>query len=118
MGTYARRSPLRFLAPVALVAFGVAILMLVSSFRSTAGPDQPSASEQAKQRDLGAQAKKPKKRRSTNGDLPTKFYTVKTGDTLGSIAEKTGIPVAKLQELNPQVDPQQLGSGQRLKLRE
>jgi LysM repeat protein len=118
MGTYARRSPLRFLAPVALVAFGIALLMIVSSSRSDGGTSQPSASEQAKARDLGSDAKKPKKKRSTEGKLPTKSYTVRNGDTLGSIAEKTGIPIAKLQELNPEVDPQQLSTGQRLKLRE
>ncbi len=43
---------------------------------------------------------------------------MKSGDTLGSISEKTGIPVDKLQELNPQLDPQQLVSGQKIKLRE
>jgi LysM repeat protein len=63
-------------------------------------------------------AKKQRKRRNVNGALPSKNYTVKSGDTLGSIAEKTGIPVQKLQELNPQLDPQQLVSGQRIKLRE
>ena len=40
-------------------------------------------------------------------------YTVKTGDTLGGIATKTGVPVDKLLELNPQLDPQALVSGQR-----
>ena len=32
-------------------------------------------------------------------------YTVKVGDTLGSIAETTGVPVEKLLELNPDLDP-------------
>ncbi|HEY1360039.1 MAG TPA: LysM domain-containing protein [Thermoleophilaceae bacterium] len=45
-------------------------------------------------------------------------YTVKTGDTLGGISAKTGVPVEKLQELNPGLDPQALVSGQRIKLRE
>jgi LysM repeat protein len=44
-------------------------------------------------------------------------YTVKTGDTLGRIAAKTGVPVARLQRLNPQLDPQALVSGQRIRLR-
>ena len=33
---------------------------------------------------------------------------MKTGDTLGAIAEKTGVPVEQLQELNPELDPQAL----------
>src|SRR5215211_5043636 len=109
MGTYARRSPLRFLAPVALVAFGIALLMIVSSSDNGDGNNQPSASERAKDRDLGTTTKKKgKRRKSANGSLPTRSYTVQRGDTLGSISEKTGIPVEKLQELNPQIDPQQL----------
>jgi len=36
----------------------------------------------------------------------------------GLIAEKTGVPVERLQELNPELDPQNLIVGQRVKLRE
>jgi LysM repeat protein len=116
MGTYAR-SPLRFLAPVALVAFGLALLMIVSSGGGGDSSSSP-ASQREKSQDLGTTAKKKSKRRAGKGGLPTRTYTVKAGDTLGSIAAKTGIPVDKLQELNPQLDPQQLVSGQKIKLRE
>ena len=121
MGTYARRSPLRFLAPVALVAFGIALLVVVSSSGNGDSGNTPSASEREKDRDLGTSTKKKSKRKSrssANGSLPTRTYTVQRGDTLGSISEKTGIPVEKLQELNPQIDPQQLTTGQKIKLRE
>ncbi len=43
---------------------------------------------------------------------------MKTGDTLGAIAEKTGVTVERLQTLNPDLDPQALLSGQKIKLRE
>jgi LysM repeat protein len=46
-----------------------------------------------------------------------KFYTVEPGDSLTSIADKTGISVDKLTQLNPDLDPQALISGQRVKLR-
>jgi|SRR4051794_10987983 len=46
-----------------------------------------------------------------------KAYTVKTGDTLTAIAHKTGVPVAEILALNPEVDPQILIAGQTLKLR-
>ena len=36
----------------------------------------------------------------------------------GSIAEKTGVSVERLQELNPELDPQALLSGQKINLRE
>jgi LysM repeat protein len=121
MGTYARRSPLRFLAPVALVAFGLALLVVVSSSNSGDSDTTQSPSEREKDRDIGASTKKSKRKAkssSANGTLPSRTYTVKSGDTLGSISEKTGIPVEKLQELNPELDPQQLVSGQKIKLKE
>jgi LysM repeat protein len=47
-----------------------------------------------------------------------KFYTVEPGDSLTSIADKTGVSVNKLTQLNPDLDPQALISGQRVKLRQ
>lgn len=44
-------------------------------------------------------------------------YEVKSGDTLISIAHRMGVPVARIQELNPEVDPQILVAGEQLKLR-
>lgn len=44
-------------------------------------------------------------------------YVVQSGDTLISIAHKTGVPVAEIERLNPEVDPQILVSGEKLKLR-
>jgi LysM repeat protein len=44
-------------------------------------------------------------------------YVVKSGDTLVSIAHMTGVPVAEIQKLNPEVDPQILIAGEKLKLR-
>jgi len=43
---------------------------------------------------------------------------VRAGDTLGSIAERTGRTPEQLQELNPGLDAQTLQPGQKLKLRE
>jgi LysM repeat protein len=44
-------------------------------------------------------------------------YVVESGDTLTSIAHETGIPVATILKLNPEVDPQILIAGEKLKLR-
>jgi LysM repeat protein len=46
-----------------------------------------------------------------------KAYTVKPGDTPSGIAEKTGVPLTKLEELNPSLDPQALAPGTKLKLK-
>jgi LysM repeat protein len=42
---------------------------------------------------------------------------VKSGDTLVSIAHRTGVPVSHILALNPDVDPQILIAGQTLQLR-
>ena len=44
-------------------------------------------------------------------------WIVRSGDTLGAISVKTGIDETKLQELNPDLDPQTLLEGQRIALR-
>lgn len=46
-----------------------------------------------------------------------KAYTVEPGDTLTAISHKTGVPVAEILALNPEVDPQILIAGQTLQLR-
>jgi len=53
-----------------------------------------------------------------HGEVHTpKSYVVENGDTLTSIAHKTGVPVAGILKLNPGIDPQILISGEKLKLR-
>ena len=51
------------------------------------------------------------------GGKAPQAYVVQNGDTLTSIARKTGVSVARIQALNPGVDPQILVSGEKLKLR-
>lgn len=101
-----RRSPARFLAPVALIACAVAIALVVSNTKSNDEGGKGTASKTT----ATTTDTTPRKRRAN--------YTVKTGDTLGAIAERTGVSVERLQELNPELDPQALVSGQKIKLRE
>lgn len=44
-------------------------------------------------------------------------YEVQSGDTLISIAHSNGVSVARIEALNPEVDPQILIAGETLKLR-
>ena len=113
-----RRSPLRILAPVALIAFAVALFMIIQSADNGGGGGGPSASKAEQARDLGTSTIKSKPRKTRSRDkLPQSVYVVKSGDTLGSIAEKTGIPVQTLQDLNPGLDQFSLVAGQKIKLR-
>ena len=45
-----------------------------------------------------------------------KTYTVQSGDTLESIATKTGTTVARLEQLNPGVDPTALRVGEKIRV--
>ena len=105
------RSPARIVAPIALVVVAIAFLMVVAS-SGTDGDDGDRASETS-----GRTATERTTERERAPRRPA-TYTVKTGDTLGSIAEKTGLDVETLQNLNPELDPQALVSGQKIKLRE
>lgn len=102
-------SPARVLAPLALVVCTIAFLVVVLT--SDAGDD--SGAESATSTEQPAQVSSSQRPRSQR-----RTYTVKVGDSLGAIAEKTGVDVETLQELNPELDPQALTPGQKIKLQE
>jgi LysM repeat protein len=113
-----RRSiTLRILAPVALILAGVALVMILSSASDDGSPSKSKSARTAeKQRDLGAPSKPRRKSRSRDS-LPQRVYVVKSGDTLGSISQRTGVPIEKLMTLNPGLDQFSLATGQKIKLR-
>jgi LysM repeat protein len=118
MDTRRRSITLRILAPLALIAAGLALFLIVSSASNSSSSTVRSPSAAEKQRDLGTSTRKSRRRTSTTrGKLPTKIYIVKNGDTLGSISQVTGVPVQTLQDLNPGLDQFSLQTGQKLKLR-
>jgi LysM repeat protein len=105
----ARRSPARFLAPLALVGCVVALFVVVSSTRDEGGTREGGAQPAASATATPTKKQKARKQRRT--------YKVKPGDTPSSIAEKTNVPLSQIQELNPDLDDQTLSVGQRIKLR-
>jgi LysM repeat protein len=109
------RSPLRVFAPAAVVVFGLVLILVIATSGGSSGSSSSSPTKLERQ-DLGAK-KTARSRRHSGGALPQGIYIVKRNDTFGSIAGKTGIAVSKLQELNPNVDPQTLHEGEKIKLR-
>jgi LysM repeat protein len=107
----ATHSPGRFLAPLALVVVALALfgILLTSSAGDDGGSDGSPAADTTEATTSPASTDRPRPTRRN--------YTVKLGDSLGAIAEKTGVDVERLQELNPELDPQALEIGQRIKLR-
>jgi Tfp pilus assembly protein FimV len=107
-----RRSPARLLAPLALVAFAVAVAAVV--FSSPAVDGDEGGGDRASERTTTAPAGQAERRQRPR----RRVYRVRAGDTLGAIAEQTGVPVERLLALNPELDPQALVAGQRIRLRE
>jgi LysM repeat protein len=103
-----RRSPSRWLAPLALAACAVAVYVLVHQGVSPSeGTSTPTVSTAASRT-----ATTPKR----TGGKRSRTYIVKSGDVLSVIAAKHGTTVAELQRLNPSVDAAALHPGQKLKL--
>jgi LysM repeat protein len=118
MDPRSRRSPARFLAPAALAG----VLIVLFAIVSAGGGSNTSASQTTPAAQTGTSGATTHSRRSaagtgTTGAFGAKSYTVKVGDTLGGIAGKTGVPLSKIQELNPNVDPHALTAGQKIRLR-
>lgn len=49
--------------------------------------------------------------------LGPRWVTVRTGDSFGSVAAKTGKSITRLQQLNPKLKPTKLQPGDRMRLR-
>jgi len=99
-------APARVLATIALVG-GFLVLIVVVAASLGDGDDGGKDGRPAVEMGTAGGDK---------GEAP-KSYVVQNGDTLTSIARKTGVPVSSIEELNPGVDPQILVSGEKLKLR-
>lgn len=98
------------LAPLAVVVFAIACLVVVSSSGDSGSvkADGPAAS-----------ATKSSSQSVTKASGPTRsVYVVKAGDSFSAIAEKQGVDINTLSSLNPDVDPRALQPGQKLKLKE
>ncbi|MBS1880380.1 MAG: LysM peptidoglycan-binding domain-containing protein [Actinobacteria bacterium] len=101
----------RLLAVVALAAAVVAVIVIFSSFKN-----ESNGSNNGGGKGKSHQAKEHKEAKAPHRTT-AKTYTIQSGDTLTAIAHKTGLTVAELQALNPEIDPQILIAGEVLKLR-
>jgi LysM repeat protein len=108
----AGRSPLRFIAPIALVAFAFALYTVVNDAQKPAGS---SSSDTPAAQSTATTSKTTKKSSSKH---KRKTYTVKSGDTASGISAKTGVTVQQMQKLNKNFDPGSLHPGQKIRLSE
>jgi len=114
MRDHGRPSFARLLAPLALIAFAVIVAAMVLG-SGVVGDDESDdnggTSSLPASSDRTNTSEKPAKRRPAT-------YTIKANDTLSGIAAEHGTTVDRLLELNPDLDPQGLVAGQKIKLRE
>ena len=103
----------RVLAVLALAVVALAIILVISSSLGESDKDGDG--------DKPAIQRQNNNNSGNDGDQdqnsPPKFYVVQPGDSLSLIAEKTGVSLERLQQLNPDIDPQLLPSGVKLRLR-
>jgi LysM repeat protein len=120
MNQRTRRSPARFLGPLALIAVIVALLAIISGNGNSGGgnsSNDASITAPAATTTKKKSSSKSKHKTATVKQTGPRTYTVQVGDTLGGIAAKTGVSLSKLQELNPNVDPHTMNAGQQIRLR-
>lgn len=107
MPDYSPNQFVRALAVMALIAAFVAVAAVVAT--SGGGSDDGDGN--------GAKVKPQALSKRARAALDRGKWIVRSGDTLGKISEETRIGIDTLLQLNPDLDPQALLEGQRIKLR-
>ena len=101
----------RWAAPVAfLAAITIGALVIRAGFEGGKHhrAEQPSTTVTTK--------KKQQSHSQGQKQRQAKTYTIQSGDTLAAIAAKTGTTVARLEQLNPGIDPAALHVGQTIRV--
>jgi LysM repeat protein len=120
-----------YAAPAAfLLAVTVAVLVVrsgletaaVTQTQTTAPPPGTVATTTVTGRSVPAKQNpkptpKPKTTTTTTQAPAAQYYTVVAGDTFGVISSRTGVTVAELERLNPNVESTALYIGQRIRIK-
>ena len=105
MPDYKPNQIVRAFAVMALIAAFILVVVVIATSGGGSGGNDDGSAQKANVSKAGQRA------------VRRGVWIVHSGDTLGSISVKTGIDVATLQTLNPDLDPQTLLEGQRIALR-
>jgi LysM repeat protein len=101
--------PNQFIRAFAVLALVVAFVGVAAVIATSGGSDGGN--------DNAAKEKTDGPSRRGKEAISRGVWIVRSGDTLGHIAEATGIDIDTLTQLNPDLDPQTLLEGQRIQLR-
>ena len=102
------RRRVRWLAPFVLLGAVALVAWVVTSTLSDPSSKSPTV-EASPAGSATHDATPPTSSSSTT-------YTVKNGDLLTSVSEKTGVSLDRLYELNPDIDANALRAGQKIRL--
>lgn len=94
----------------AVAALAVALIVLLAALAGALSGDEGGDSSNATPGN-GASTET-----AGSGSGPAK-YEIQEGDTLSAIADETGVSVARIEQLNPGLDPQAITPGQTIRLR-
>ena len=112
-----RRAMLRLAAPAAFLAgLTIAVLLIRAGMQhGGTGPATRTLPPPPPRKTVATSTTKPAKKQPP----PTaqRFYTVVAGDTFGTISSKTGLSVARIQQLNPNVQSTALYIGQKIRIK-
>jgi LysM repeat protein len=102
------RHPARYVAPLALAGAVAAIVLVVN--RTQPAPKAGGTTATTATTTTTTV-------RTPHHRPRHKYYHVKSGDLLSTIARRYGMSTQAILELNPNLDPQTLQTGQRIRLR-
>jgi LysM repeat protein len=107
----------RYVAPAAfLLAATIAILLIRSGLQAGTSAPTTTAVVTAPHKAVSTSTNASSGRTKPSSSTP-RFWTVQAGDTFGVISTKSGVPVATIEKLNPNVKSTSLFIGQKLRLR-
>ena len=92
------------------MAFLLAATVVVALVRVGLSDDGPAATKTKPKKTPIAQVR-------SGAPAAKRLYTVRAGDTLVTIAARTGVPVTRLRQLNPNAEPTSLFIGDQIRLR-
>ena len=117
----ARRPWSHYAAPAAfLLAVTIAVLLIRNTVRPDTGPPTTAttvAATTATTAPATTRSQPATTAATTSPAATAQYYAVVAGDTFGVISAKTGVPVARLEELNPGVQSTALTIGQKIRIK-
>jgi len=106
----------RYAAPAAfLLAATIAVLLIRSGLNSGNSSAPPAAARTTTHKVVATSPTTTVKKKTTA--TGQRFWTVQAGDTFGVISSKSGVAVATIEQMNPNVKSTSLFIGEKIRLR-